>query len=244
MNILITGNLGYVGSAVIKRLRECYRTAYLIGFDTGFYSKDYTDNTYPDRLLDKQYYGDLRDFPYHILENVDIVIHLAAISNDPMGKEYESITKAINENASKLFATKCKSSGVKKFVFASSCSVYGFSENGEPLSEISPVNPLTAYAKSKLEMENHLQSLSHTSFQTASLRFATACGMSNRLRLDLVLNDFVISALFFGIIGGVIGVMNFYLRRVLKESPVFMAQHQYDHEKIPLFILFQSHLKH
>jgi nucleoside-diphosphate-sugar epimerase len=200
MKILITGNLGYVGAAVVRRLREHFKDAYIIGFDTGFYTHDLTDNKFSDRLLNEQHYGDLRDFPSKILDDVNVVVHLAAISNDPMGKEYEAITEAINEEASKNFALECKLRGVTKFVFASSCSVYGFSENGEPLNENSPVNPLTAYAKSKLAMEDYLEKISSPRFHTASLRFATACGMSDRLRLDLVLNDFVLSAVFFGII--------------------------------------------
>jgi nucleoside-diphosphate-sugar epimerase len=200
MKILVTGNLGYVGASVVRRLREQFKDAYIIGFDTGFFTHDLTDNQFSDRLLNEQHYGDLRNISFKILEDVNVVIHLAAISNDPMGKEYESITEAINEKASQEFASMCKAEGVRKFIFASSCSVYGFSENGEPLSELSPVNPLTAYAKSKLAMEEYLESISSEKFQTASLRFATACGMSDRLRLDLVLNDFVLSSVFFGII--------------------------------------------
>ncbi len=200
LKILITGNLGYVGATVVKRLREQFRNAYIIGFDTGFFAYDLTSNNHPDRLLNEQHYGDLRDFPISMLAGVDVVIHLAAISNDPMGKEFEEVTQAINETASKRLALNSKLEGVNKFIFASSCSVYGFSEDGEPLNENSPVNPLTAYAKSKLAMEEYLESISSSDFQTASLRFATACGMSDRLRLDLVLNEFVISALYFGVI--------------------------------------------
>lgn len=200
LKILVTGNLGYVGASVVRRLREQFKNAYIIGFDTGFYANDITQNQFSDRLLNEQHYGDLRNISLKIINDINVVIHLAAISNDPMGKEYESITEAINQEASKKFASMCKTLGVKKFIFASSCSVYGFSENGEPLNESSPVNPLTAYAKSKLVMEEFLESISSDSFQTASLRFATACGMSDRLRLDLVLNDFVLSSVFFGII--------------------------------------------
>lgn len=195
MNILITGHLGYVGPNLIKQLRKNYPSNKLIGFDIGYFSNCVT---YPFRMsetmLDEQYFGDVRNFPSHLLKGIDAVIHLAAISNDPMSNQYEDITYAINHKASIDIAKKAKDAGVKNFVFASSCSVYGFAADGERI-ESSDLNPLTAYAKSKVRTEEDLYPLTDNNFKVTCLRFSTACGMSDRLRLDLVLNDFVASAI-------------------------------------------------
>ena len=124
----------------------------------------------------------------------DAVIYLAAISNDPMGNAFEKPTLDINFHAAVKIAEKAKKNGVKHFVFASSCSVYGFADTA-PRTESSEVNPLTAYAKSKVFAEQGLEPLADDNFRITCLRFATACGYSDRLRLDLVLNDFVASAI-------------------------------------------------
>jgi nucleoside-diphosphate-sugar epimerase len=121
-------------------------------------------------------------------------VYLAAISNDPMGATFEKITIDVNHLAAVDLARKARQQGVKNFVFASSCSVYGSAEEKEKTEE-SSLNPLTAYARSKIEAEKDLAKLASDSFIVTCLRFATACGMSERLRLDLVLNDFVASAL-------------------------------------------------
>jgi len=128
-----------------------------------------------------------------ILRGVDAIVHLAAISNDPMGKTFEEVTDAINFRASVELARQAKAAGVRSFVFASSCSMYGMADD-TPRKETSPLNPLTAYAKSKVSTETELQKLADKSFRVTCLRFATACGMSDRLRLDLVVNDFVACA--------------------------------------------------
>src|SRR6185295_2373615 len=122
------------------------------------------------------------------------IIHLAAISNDPMGNKFEKVTLDINHAATIALAEKAKKAGVKHFVFASSCSVYGFAEGG-PRNEESPLDPLTAYARGKVQSEKDLKAMASKNFAVTCLRFATACGMSERLRLDLVLNDFVASAI-------------------------------------------------
>jgi nucleoside-diphosphate-sugar epimerase len=110
-----------------------------------------------------------------------------------MGNKYEAVTLDINYRSTLAWAIKAKQAGVNAFVFASSCSTYGFAEN-EAMTENSPLNPLTAYAKSKVYTEKGLQDLATDSFRITCLRFSTACGMSERLRLDLVLNDFVAAA--------------------------------------------------
>jgi nucleoside-diphosphate-sugar epimerase len=195
MKILITGNMGYVGPAVIRHLRYSYPNATFIGFDIGFFGNCLTAlGTIPECLLDIQYYGDMRAFPENILEGVDAVVHLAAISNDPMGNRFEKVTMDINHRASVDLAKAAKDKGVKSFVFASSCSMYGYAED-DARTEASPLNPLTAYAKSKVYTERDLEPLAADDFKVTSLRFSTACGMSDRLRLDLVLNDFVAGAI-------------------------------------------------
>lgn len=195
MKILITGNLGYVGSELVKLLRRQYPEGELIGFDIGYFAKQITNpDIAPEIYLNKQYYGDVRQFPEHLLEGVDAIVQLAAISNDPIGNKFENVTLDINHKAVIDIATKAKKMGVKKNIFASSCSVYGFAE-GDARTESSEVNPLTAYAKSKVFAERDLELLADDHFQVTCFRFATACGMSDRLRLDLVLNDFVAGAL-------------------------------------------------
>lgn len=195
MKILITGNMGYVGPSVVRRLRESYPGAELLGYDTGYFAHCVTGATrFPESRLDVQHFGDIRNITEEVLHAVDVVVHLCAISNDPMGALFEDVTLNINHRASINLANKAKRVGVKKFVFASSCSVYGFAEGG-PRQEGDPVNPLTAYAKSKVFTERDLAALASNTFTVTCLRFSTACGMSDRLRLDLVLNDFVAGAL-------------------------------------------------
>jgi nucleoside-diphosphate-sugar epimerase len=194
MKILITGNLGYVGSELVKLLRKTYPDAELLGFDIGYFAKHITNkDTSPEMLLTAQYYGDVRQFPEKLLEGVDAVVQLAAISNDPIGNKFEKVTLDVNYEAVIDIAKKAKKMGVKKVVFASSCSVYGFAE-ADARTEESSVNPLTAYARSKVFAERDLAPMADDKFMVTCLRFATACGMSDRLRLDLVLNDFVAGA--------------------------------------------------
>ena len=195
MKILVTGNMGYVGPLVLRRLRESYPGITLVGYDMGYFAHCLTGaQRLPESRADAQYFGDIRQVPEEILRGVDGVVHLCAISNDPMGALFEDVTLAINHRASVDLAQKAKRAGVKRFVFASSCSVYGFAEGG-PRREEDALNPLTAYAKSKVHTEQDLASMASDTFMTTCLRFATACGMSDRLRLDLALNDFVAGAL-------------------------------------------------
>jgi nucleoside-diphosphate-sugar epimerase len=194
MNILITGNMGYVGPALVRIARAELPDARLVGLDTGFFGHCLTGaRSLPESLLDRQIFKDVRDVTADDLAGVDAVIHLAALSNDPIGKAYESLTAEINHRASVDIATMAKRAGARRFVFASSCSVYGFAEGG-PRDESSELNPLTAYARSKIATERDVEGLADRDFVVTCLRFPTACGMSDRLRLDLVLNDFVAAA--------------------------------------------------
>jgi nucleoside-diphosphate-sugar epimerase len=192
--ILLTGNMGYVGPGVVQQLRQTFPTAELIGYDLGFFAHCLTGaERLPESRLDRQEFGDVRQVPAELLAGVDAVVHLAAISNDPMGKAYEEVTMEINHQAGIELARQAKAAGVRAFVFASSCSIYGM--GGEDAkTETSSVNPLTAYARSKVASEQDLAPLADDDFVVTCLRFATACGWSDRLRLDLVLNDFVASA--------------------------------------------------
>jgi len=195
MRILITGNLGYVGGVLISHLRSRYPSAFIAGYDLGYFNSCLTTkNAVSDFKLDVQYYGDVRFFDENLLYNIDHVIHLAAISNDPIGNQFEQVTFDVNYKATVDIAKKAINNGVKSFVFASSCSVYGAGAELEK-KESSTLDPLTPYAKSKVYAEEALSKLDSTCTKITCLRFATACGFSERLRLDLVLNDFVASAL-------------------------------------------------
>ncbi len=199
-SILVTGNLGYVGPPVVAQLRAAFPEARLMGLDAGYFAHCLTGvEASPERHLDCQFLADVRQAPRGVLEGVDTVVHLAAISNDPIGNLYESVTLDINHTASVELARCARGAGVRRFVFASSCSVYG-TTGDNARTEDSDVAPLTAYARSKIETERELELLADDAFSTTCLRFATACGMSDRLRLDLVLNDFVASAVSTGAI--------------------------------------------
>jgi nucleoside-diphosphate-sugar epimerase len=194
MKVLITGNMGYVGPGVVAHLRSVFPDATLVGYDMAYFANCLTNADFlPESKLDEQIFGDIRHVPESILEGVDAVVHLAAVSNDPMGNKFEEVTIDVNHKSSVDLAIKAKAAGVKSFIFASSCSVYGAGGEGAK-TEDSELNPLTAYARSKIFTERDLKPLADSTFTVTCLRFATACGMSNRLRLDLVLNDFVAGA--------------------------------------------------
>lgn len=194
MKILIVGNMGYVGPPLVRHLRREHPHHELCGFDAGFFGHCLVAaDRLPELDLDVQTVGDVRGLDPASLRGVDAVVQLAAISNDPMGKQFEEATYAINQDATARLAKAAAAAGVRSFVFASSCSIYGIAD-GPARRETDPVTPLTAYARSKVASEETLARLDGEMTITA-LRFATACGFSPRLRLDLVLNDFVAAAL-------------------------------------------------
>src|SRR5258707_7283527 len=142
MRILTTGSMRHVGPVLIRHLRASFPKAELIGFDSGYFAHNLTSATrLPETLLDRMHFGDIRDFPPVLLDGVDAVVHLAAISNDPMGKEFEAVTEAINERASIALAPMAQERRVGTFGLASSCSIYGAAE-GSPRRENDPLNPL------------------------------------------------------------------------------------------------------
>lgn len=186
--------MGYIGPTVAAQLRRSYPSSTITGFDAGYFAHCLSGAaTLPERRIDIQYFADIRRIQPELLDGVYAVVHLAAISNDPMGKMFEDVTAEINEKASANLARLAKQAGARRFVFASSCSMYGFAEGG-PRRETDELNPLTAYARSKVGTEKAIAALADENFVVTALRFATACGMSDRLRLDLVLNDFVAGA--------------------------------------------------
>lgn len=194
MKILVLGNMGYVGPAVIRELTSRHPHAIVHGFDNAYFAHCLTNaHLLPEQRLSKQFFADVRDLSPQFLEGYDAVVQLAAVSNDPMGDRFAGVTETINQNATVAIANAAARAGVRNFVFASSCSVYGVAQGG-PRTESDPVSPMTAYARSKIGSEDALCDIAGDMVIT-SLRFATACGMSDRLRLDLVLNDFVAGAL-------------------------------------------------
>ncbi len=193
--ILVTGHQGYLGPVIVRELRERWPDARLIGVDIGLFAHCLANvSESPERYLDESWNRDVRSLTESDLAGVDAIVHLAAISNDPMGHRFEALTHAVNHQASAELARRARAAGVGHFVFASSCSVYGLAE-GEARSESDPLNPLTAYAVSKVRTEEDLAGLANDRFVVTALRFSTACGYSPRVRCDLVLNDLVYSAL-------------------------------------------------
>lgn len=199
MKLLITGNLGYVGTELTKYLKNKNKNKKIkiIGFDNGIFEHCIFSKISPKPNVDIQIYSDLRNISAEHLNGIDAVVHLAAISNDPMGNKFKKITKDINFYATKKIINLAIKHKVKKFIFASSCSMYGNSLRNNEIAknEKSKLRPLTAYAKSKVLIEKYIYKKrnNHTAF--TCLRFSTACGVSDRLRLDLVVNDFVASAI-------------------------------------------------
>ncbi len=194
-NILIVGNLGYIGPVLVKHLKHQLSAVSLIGVDNGlFEASTVTPYVGISERVDHQIYCDVRDLSDEIFDRIEAVVYLAAISNDPMGNEFASQTIEINAQCALRTAEMAKKNGVSRFVFASSCSIYGEASD-YPRAEEDRVNPLTAYAKSKVMAEAFLKEIADENFVISCLRFATACGASPRFRLDLVLNDFVAGAL-------------------------------------------------
>jgi nucleoside-diphosphate-sugar epimerase len=132
---------------------------------------------------------DIRDMQASDLEGVEAIVHMAELSNDPLGENNPDLTFQINHQASVRLAALAKAAGVKRFVYTSSCSVYGIAEGLEPMTERSSTNPLTAYAKCKTLVERDVGQMASRDFSPTFLRNATAYGASPRMRFDIVLNN-------------------------------------------------------
>ena len=182
--ILVTGTEGYLGALLAPELiRQGYE---VIGLDTGFYKERmlYQDGGATPTTLAK----DLRHVELKDLQDVDAVVHMAELSNDPAGQLAPTITYEINHKGSVHLAELARKAGVKRFVYMSSCSVYGISEEDQ-VTEESRVNPQTAYAICKTLVERDLKQLANERFSPIFMRNATAYGASPRMRFDIVLNN-------------------------------------------------------
>ncbi len=193
MRVLVTGHEGYIGSVLVPMLTAAGHD--VVGLDVGYY-RDGVLGPPPPEV--KAYRVDLRDAgPEHCL-GMDAVIHLGGLCNDPVGNLDPRLTYAINHAATLRLARAARRAGVPRFLFASSCSLYGASAGAPLLDETAPMNPVTPYGESKAQAEAALRELADDRFCPVMLRNATAYGYSPRLRGDLVVNDLVGQALFTG----------------------------------------------
>jgi len=188
MNVLLTGHKGYIGAVAGPILRAAGHT--VTGLDSDLFAGcDFGDGPPEIREMRK----DIRDVSRRELEGFDAVVHLAALSNDPLGNLNPEVTDDVNHRASVRLAQLAKDAGVRRFVFSSSCSTYG-AAGDDLLDESARLSPMTAYAESKVLAERDLAQLGDHRFSPVYLRSATAYGASPRLRLDVALNDLVASA--------------------------------------------------
>jgi len=182
MRVFVTGHMGYVGSVLTNILIK--KNYDVTGCDIGYYPYNFNEHQISTLKVLKK---DIRNLTKTDVEGHDAIVHLAALSNDPLGELYPSLTNEINYLATIKLAKLCKEAGVKRFVFSSSCSSYGINE--ETVNENSPLDPLTSYAKSKVASELELRKLADEKFFPVIMRSATAYGLSPNFRFDLVVNN-------------------------------------------------------
>ena len=185
MRVLVTGYQGYIGSALMPMLLA--RGHSVLGIDCGFFIEKTVRaiEAHPAREMNI----DTRKATADHVRGADAVIHLAALSNDPMGEIDPSLTDEINHRATVRLARLAREAGVRRFVFSSSCSLYGAAGTERPLDETAPMRPVTAYARSKMDAEAGLFALADATFSPTYLRNATAMGLSSAMRFDLVVNN-------------------------------------------------------
>jgi len=185
MNVMVTGTEGYLGSLLAPLLLAEGHT--VLGVDTGFYKAGwlYNGTNQTARTLNK----DLRNLTKEDFEGIDAVVHMAELSNDPIGALAPNITYDINHKGSVHMAELAKAAGVSRFVYMSSCSVYGVATSEDHVDETGETNPQTAYAICKTLVERDLQPMADDNFSPTYMRNATAFGASPRMRFDIVLNN-------------------------------------------------------
>jgi nucleoside-diphosphate-sugar epimerase len=184
MRVLLTGADGYIGAIMGPKLLEAGHD--VVGLDTGFYRRGwlYDDRKTHPKVVSK----DLRSVTAQDLEGFDAVVHLSELSNDPLGENDPELTMAINHKGSVALAEKARAAGVRRFVYASSCSTYG-AGGDEMRTEASDFAPQTAYARCKILVERDVRALTDARFAPVFMRNATAYGASPRQRFDIVLNN-------------------------------------------------------
>jgi nucleoside-diphosphate-sugar epimerase len=189
MRVAVTGHDGYIGTVLVPMLVEAGHQVW--GLDTYWYEGCGFGEQGPQPQAARV---DLREVTPDLLAEADAVVHLAAISNDPVGDLHRETTYDVNHRASARLAEAAKAAGVHRFVFASSCSLYGKAASDEALDETADFNPVTPYGESKVFVERDLLPMADEQFCPVFLRNATVYGLSPRLRLDLVVNNLVAHA--------------------------------------------------
>ncbi|MBD1866246.1 SDR family oxidoreductase [Oculatella sp. FACHB-28] len=184
MQVLVTGTEGYLGSLLAPLLME--RGHDVTGVDTGYYKVGWLYNG--TDLTAKTLNKDIRHIELEDLAEIDAIVHMAELSNDPTGQLSPTITYDINHKGSVRLAELAKQAGVRRFVYMSSCSVYGVATEGD-VTEETPVNPQTAYAECKTFVERDVTKMADDNFSPTFMRNATAFGASPRMRFDIVLNN-------------------------------------------------------
>jgi nucleoside-diphosphate-sugar epimerase len=186
MRILVTGDKGYIGTVLVPMLISAGHE--VVGLDSDLYARCTFGDSLPDNPSIRK---DLRDVEAKDVEGFDAVMHLAALSNDPLGNLNPNLTYDINHHASVRLAKLAKQVGVPRYIFSSSCSTYGAAEGDQMLTEEAKFNPVTPYGESKVFVEKEVAQLADDNFSPTFLRNATAYGVSPRMRFDIVLNNLV-----------------------------------------------------